>query len=218
MTKVLLVHGLWRTPVSMLSLGRRLRGEGHHAHQFAYLTVVESYERIVARLAAQLERVALDGPYAVVGYSLGGVLLRAALGRIDAQPRHLVTIGTPNRPPLLARRLGAYAAFHLAVGESGSKLAEEAFYRALPVPAVPYTIIAGTRGPVGRLSPFGQARNDGLVAVSETRILDDDVPIEVPVSHAFLPSVAVVQHIVAERLAVAFAGSPEAQRAATQTA
>lgn len=211
MTNVLLVHGLWRTPICMLSLGRRLKREGLGARQFAYVSVAESYERIVARLASQLTRLAEAGPYAVVGYSLGGVLLRAALARLDApQPVHFVMLGTPNRAPLLARRLSGFAAFHFAMGESGSKLSQEAFYAGLPVPRGAYTIIAGTQGPIGRLSPFGMERNDGIVAVNETRILDDDPLIEVPVNHAFLPSARIVQHRVATIITQASAAASQA--------
>ncbi len=205
-TQALLVHGLWRTPICMLSLGRRLAAEGHATRQFAYVAVAESYDRIVSRLVLQVAQVAARGPYAVIGYSLGGVLLRAALARVEGQPPvHFVMIGTPNRPPLLARRLAGFAPFHWAVGESGSKLAQETFYRELPVPRCPSTLIAGTRGPVGRLSPFMYAANDGIVAVRETRINDDDHVREVPVTHAFLPNAAVVQALVVETLAHAFA-------------
>lgn len=204
-TQVLLVHGLWRTPICMLSLGRRLRAEGHQARQFAYFSVAESYGRIVNRLAAQLARIAARGPYAVVGYSLGGVLLRAALARLDEpQPVHFVMLGTPNRAPLLARRLAVFAPFSWAVGESGSKLAQETFFAALPLPRCPYSIISGTRGPVGRLSPFLFEPNDGIVAVSETRVHDDDSVLEVAVTHAFLPNAGTVQKLVTETLAHAF--------------
>ena len=41
---------------------------------------------------------------------------------------------------------------------------------ALPLPRVPYTLIAGTAGLCGRLSPFGADPNDGVVAVSETHL------------------------------------------------
>lgn len=211
MTKVLLVHGLWRTPICMLSLGRRLKREGFAARQFAYVSVAESYERIVLRLTGQLARLASEGPYAVIGYSLGGVLLRAALDRLDCPlPLHFVMIGTPNQPPLLARRLGTFSAFHLAMGESGSKLSQEAFYRDLPLPRVPYTIIAGVRGPVGRLSPFGDDANDGIVALREARISDEDSIVTVPASHAFLPSAGVVQATVVDVLAAAVAASSPA--------
>lgn len=198
---MLLVHGLWRTPVCMLGLGRRLRAEGLPARQFAYMTVAQSYDRIVLRLVSQLTAIAATGPYAVVGYSLGGVLLRAALDLVEGpQPVHVVMMGTPNRAPLLARRLAGFAPFRWAVGEGGSKLAQEEFFRELPVPRCPYTIIAGTRGPTGRLSPFLAEPNDGIVAVGETRVRDDDQVVEVPVTHAFLPNASAVQAIVAERI------------------
>ena len=88
-TQVLLVHGLWRTPVCMLGLGRRLRAEGLAARQFGYVTVAQPYHRIVNRLVVQLSAMSATGPYAVVGYSLGGVLLRAALALVDGpQPVH----------------------------------------------------------------------------------------------------------------------------------
>ena len=205
-TQALLVHGLWRTPICMLGLGRRLRADGVEVRQFAYVSVAESYERIVQRLAAQLAPLAALPPYAVVGYSLGGILLRAALARVEGTPPvHLVMLGTPNRAPLLARRLAVYAPFDWALGESGSKLAQEAFFRDLPLPGCPYTIIAGTRGPRGRLSPFHDAVNDGIVAVDETRIHPDDPVTMVPVTHAFLPNASAVKAEVSRVLARAFA-------------
>lgn len=219
MANVLLAHGLWRTPICMLSLGRRLKAEGHVARQFAYVSVAEPHERIVTRLAAQLSALAATGPYAVIGYSLGGVLLRAALARVSGpQPAHFVMLGTPNRVPLLARRLSTFAAFHLTMGESGSNLSREQFYAALPRPRCPYTIIAGTRGPVGRLSPFLDEPNDGIVAVEETRIADDDVPVLLPVNHAFLPSARIVQQLVVDVLARAFASAPVAAVATARPA
>lgn len=206
------MHGLWRTPICMLGLGRRLRAEGHDARQFAYVSFAETYDRIVQRLARQLGHAAAQGPYAVVGYSLGGVLLREALARLEGpQPAHFVMLGTPNRAPLLARRLAGFAPFHWWVGESGSKLAQEQFFRELPLPRCPYTIIAGTRGPRGRLSPFATSPNDGIVAVEETRLHDGEPVVEVPVTHAFLPNAAIVQGIVVEALARAF--SPAASHA-----
>lgn len=215
MTNVVLVHGLWRTPICMLSLGRRLKREGFGARQFGYVSVIESYERIVSRLATQLGRIAGEGPYAVIGYSLGGVLLRAALARVEGpQPIHFIMLGTPNRPPLLARRLAGFAAFHVALGESGSRLAQERFYAMLPAPRAPYTLIAGTWGPVGRLSPFGHEPNDGIIGLGETRIRDDDEPVTMPVSHAFLPGNRAVQSKVIEILAHATAGGVASAEAA----
>jgi hypothetical protein len=208
MTQILLVHGMWRTPLCMYGMARRLGRHGHASVLFAYHPVVQTYEGIVSRLAARLQRLANEGPYAAVGYSLGGILLRAAIPQVVGRPPdHLVFLGTPNRPPRLATQLGNFAPYKWFTGECGSRLASEEFYARLPAPAIPYTIIAGSWGPVGRWSPFGNDINDGLVAVSETLVLDDDTPVVMPISHAMLPHSNAVQALVVE----AIGGSSTAQ-------
>lgn len=185
--RVLLVHGLGRTPVSFLRLARALRRDGCPTESFPYAAFAQPFEAILRRLQGRLEAVAAMSDYAVVGHSLGGVLLRAALPRMQgALPRHLVMLGTPNRPPRAARLASVLPPFRWISGECGSCLSSEAFYATLPAPLVPYTIIAGTRGLTGRWSPFGAEPNDGLVAVSETRVHDSDPVLTVPVSHTFM--------------------------------
>jgi hypothetical protein len=198
---VLLVHGLWRTPLSFLLLDRRLRSWGYRTEQFGYAAVTQQYDAIVARLVNRLERLADMGPYGVIGHSLGGILLRSALAQIAGHaPRHLVMLGTPNRPPHLARVLGVHWVYRRLMGECGLNLANSAFYAGLPVPEIPYTIVAGTSGPRGRWSPFGDEPNDGLVAVSETSIRDDDAVVLLPVTHTFMMNNARVQAVIREVL------------------
>ncbi|HYF39881.1 MAG TPA: alpha/beta fold hydrolase [Gemmatimonadales bacterium] len=198
---LLLVHGLWRTPLSFLVLVRRLRGWGCSPEQFAYAAVAQPYETIVRRLADRLNHLARRGPYAVIGHSLGGVLLRAALPLADGPPpRRLIMLGTPNRPPKLARLLGSYWMYQKVMGECGVNLASDCFYAELPVPAIPYTIVAGTAGPRGRWSPFGEEPNDGIVAVSETRIRDNDAPEILPVTHTFMMNNAAVHRVIQHAL------------------
>ena len=200
--RVLLVHGLWRTPLSLRGLGRYLRNAGYQTRLFGYVAVTESYEAIVQRLVWRLSEVAQSGAYTVVGHSLGGVLLRAALPLVDGPaPQHIVMLGTPNRPPRLACRLAALAPYRWVTGQCGSNIATAAFYASLPAPTVPYTIIAGTKGPRGRWSPFGDELNDGIVAVSETRISDDDRLVLLPVSHTFMMNNSDVQRTVGRLLA-----------------
>jgi hypothetical protein len=65
---------------------------------------------------------------------------------------------------------------------------------------VPYTIVAGTAGPRGRWSPFGDEPNDGIVAVSETPILDEDPVVRLPVTHTFMMNNAEVQAVIRRAL------------------
>jgi hypothetical protein len=198
--KLLLVHGLWRTPLSFLLLVRRLRGWGYQTEVFGYAAVAQGYDAIVSRLVERLERLARAGPYAVIGHSLGGVLLRSALAHLASQPEHFVMLGTPNRPPRLAQTLGVRWVYRRIMGECGVNLSSPLFYASLPLPRVSYTIVAGTAGPRGRWSPFGYEPNDGIVAVSETRILDDDPLVLLPVTHTFMMNNARVHQVIRHAL------------------
>ena len=184
---VLLVHGLGRTPMSLAGLARFLRKAGHTTESFGYIGAFQSFKRIQERLRRRLKGIADKGqPYGVLGHSLGGLLLRAALPGLKRQPEHFVMLGTPNRPPRLARRFGTFLPFRLATGDPGQRLSDPQFFADLPLPTMPYTIIAGTAGFRGRLGPFGTDVNDGLVAVAETLVTDTDQPVLLPVGHTFM--------------------------------
>ena len=198
---VLLVHGLWRTPLSFVMLVRRLRHWGYHTEHFSYAAIAQRYDAIVARLRDRLEGLAARGSYAVIGHSLGGILLRSALhGMSGTPPRHFVMLGTPNQPPRLARMLGVSVAYRWLMGECGTKLTSSEFYARLPYPLTPYTIVAGTAGPRGRWSPFRGEPNDGIVAVSETQIGPDDPVVVLPVTHTFMMNNAAVHAVIRHAL------------------
>jgi hypothetical protein len=207
--RVLLIHGLTRTPLSLIGLARDLRRAGHQTEQVAYSGAVESFPRIVARVRRRLGAAARGaGSYAVVGHSLGGLIVRAALDPWPPTlplPRHLIMLGTPSRVPQMARRLQHWWPYRLVNGECGQLLADPGFFARLPRPAVPITVIAGTKSWPSALSPFGGVPNDGVVAVDETRPDAGSALIEVPASHTFMMNNRRVRATVREVLARATA-------------
>lgn len=185
--RLLLVHGMGRTPLSLTRLSRFLRQMGHRPERLGYVAALESFERIRARVRQRLDALSRDGePYAVIGHSLGGLALRAALPGLDPPPRHLIMLATPNQVPRLARRLHRLWPYRLVCGDSGQLLARQEFYAQLPTPPVPYTIISGNAGPCGARSPFGYEANDWIVAVEETKITPGDNPTIFQVGHTFM--------------------------------
>ena len=186
--RILLVHGLGRTPLSMRRLGGRLRRAGHVPGYFGYYPWRESWARIVARLTMRVvELESRTEPWAAVGHSLGGLLLREATSRSPCQHLlGLVMLGTPNRPPRMARRTVPIIPLRWFLGDCLTRLADPHFVASVPAPPVPYTIVAGTRGIYGVASPFGGELNDGVVALGETRLLPEDAVWTFPVSHTFI--------------------------------
>lgn len=195
--QILLIHGLARTSLSLLSLEGRLQKSGYDTQHFGYFAFAESFDAIAARLEVHLHQLAQAGSYAIVAHSLGGVLTRAALGRGQiAAPEHVVMLGTPNQPPQLAVHAWQLPPFRWFTGQCGFNLTCSRFYQALPPLPSPYTIIAGTGGPRGALSPFGHEVNDGIVALSETRMTPQDEPVQLPVWHTFMMNNEAVQETV----------------------
>lgn len=199
--RVLMIHGLSRTPISLLGLERHLQQAGYETEQFGYVAFAETFDHITLRLRDHLKRMADQGNYGVVAHSLGGLLVQAALSQMSPPlPVHLVMLGTPNNPSRLAKQAWKLLPFRWLTGQCGFNLTRSDFFNQLPPLKIPYTIIAGTGGPTGPWSPFGRDANDGIVAVYETRLSAQDRIIELPVWHTFMMNDATVQTTIVKAL------------------
>ena len=184
MQRVLLIHGLGRTPFSLTRLAAVVRRRGYRPSFFAYSSTLEPMPRIVARLQQHLERVQ---PTVILAHSLGGLLAQLALGSIQLRSvRHIVMMGTPNQPPRLAKWFMQRWWFRAFARSCGEFLASPTAYQHLPQVTCPVTLFAGTAGPRGKLSPFGDDLNDSVVSVSETRMNGQPEPILVSALHSFI--------------------------------
>lgn len=175
----------------MAGLAWRLHRAGHATESLGYVAAMERFDRIGARVRHRLTAVAdRSAPYAVIGHSLGGLLARAALQDWPATrplPAALITLGSPVKPPRLARRLKDRWWFRLGAGDCGQRLAEPAFFDGLSMPPVPWLQIAGTAGWRGHKSPFGDELNDGVVALDEATLdIGAPAPLTTHAWHTFL--------------------------------
>ncbi|MEO1402099.1 MAG: alpha/beta hydrolase [Cyanobacteria bacterium J06635_1] len=200
--KIILIHGLGRTPFSLFWLARYLQSQGFSTQQFGYAPFAETYNQIVHRFINVLQQQAQQGDYSIVAHSLGSLITRSALGFASSiqLPKHIVMLGPPNQLPRLASYAWRVPPFRWFTRECGFNLASSAFFEQLPSPPASYTIIAGTKGLCGVLSPFGDDINDGIVALQETRITDTDYVIELPVIHTFMMNNQAVKQQVVKAL------------------
>jgi hypothetical protein len=195
--KALLIHGQGRTRMSMLLLGWRLKRRGYAVSYFGYATWLESFDKIVERFAQTIRYTMGEQPYVIVAHSLGGIIARASLPYLtDNPPQRLVMLAPPNQPPLMGKLFRSNPVYRLFTRDCGHKLAEDTFYKKLPRPAIPTTIIAGTRGLPKPLSPFAGETNDMVLAVSETRLEGLAEPILVRASHPFIMNSKQVAEII----------------------
>lgn len=181
-----LIHGMGRTPGSMLRLRRRLARAGHVPHLFAYSPTFETLDHAVARLTRLIEHRIGGERYALVGHSLGTVLIRCVLSRVPAPPAACCFLAPPMIACRAARHFSRYRPYRWLTGEMGSLLADDAFMRSLPTPACELRLYVGTRGPRVGWLPFGLEENDGILSVAEAGGDLADRVVRVKALHTFI--------------------------------
>lgn len=163
------MHGMGRSPRSFFLLAARLERAGIHTSRFGYSVLRHDLDAIAGRFAAHVRERA-EGPYAIVGHSLGNVIARMASPRLPPGLTRIAMLAPPNRPPRMAAWLAAHPLYRALTRDAGQRLADDAFYASLPVPSVPTLVFAGTQGPRARWLPLGTVASDGVVAVDETHL------------------------------------------------
>jgi hypothetical protein len=187
----ILIHGMARTPLAMSILAARLRAANLRPHLFGYSVTFERWDACVQRLETFITRRVKTDEYIVIGHSLGAILTRATLPRLIHKPVACFFLASPTQVCKAARRFAHYPWARLLGGEIAQLLANQQFMESLPLTDVPTKIYAGTGGPLGRYSPFGNELNDGVLTVKETLL--PDVPMQTtPTIHTFIMNSNVV--------------------------
>lgn len=202
--QVLFIDGIGGTKLYRRKLLSRLNQAGHEVTYFSYLTAFSSFAEIYTKLADRIRHMANRGEYALIGYSFGGVLARAALQHALANvksPAHLVLLASPVRSPKLSKQFGGCVAYRLLTGDCGQVAASPRRMRAIAIPAVPTSCLVGTKTIAGLSRYVGQTVNDGMVSTSETCPQRFRDAVYLPVSHPFLPDNLEAISIIVDRLA-----------------
>ncbi len=192
----ILIHGMGRTPLAMSILAARLRASGIRSHLFGYSVTFERWEKCTQRLARFIKTRVKENEYIMIGHSMGTVLTRAVLPGLQRKPSACFLLAPPTQVCKTVLIFGHYRLAKLLGGEFVRILSDEQFMQSLPPIDVPTKIYAGTGGPRGRYSPFGDEPNDGVLTVKETSL--PNAPTQtVPILHPFIMnSKAVTQDIV----------------------
>lgn len=202
--QALFVHGMGRSPWSSWPLLWQLKRAGLTTSAFGYVVSLEDFESIRTRLVAKIRLIAAQGDYVLIGHSLGGVLLRAAVNSLPQETRRarrMFLLGSPLATPRLGQRFYGHPLYRLLTHDCGQLLGSATRMAEIGPVDIPTTSIAGTRGPWGKRGPFGGELNDGVLSVSEVTAqwITDQVHLETV--HTLLPSSRDVAQIILERIA-----------------
>ena len=195
----MLIHGMGRTPLSMLCLRRRLRQQGHRVHLFGYLPAIESLAGVTRRLVKRIQEKIGVRPYVLGGHSLGCVLIRHAWPQLQAPPRRCFFMAPPMRVCRAATYFAPNWVYRLVTGEMGQLLAQDSFMTQLSLPAR-LTIYAGTAGPRGKWYPLADEVNDSILTLSEASAAPPVRMVQVPCLHTFIMCTAWVSADILEIL------------------
>lgn len=201
--QVLFVHGMGRSPLSGWPLLQELKSAGFDAKTFSYFVSVESFDTIKNRLMEKILEISKKGNYILVGHSLGGVLIRAAINSLNEsikKPEHVFLLGSPIKASKLAKKFRKNSVFRSFTRDCGNLLASDERMALIGKLTCPATNIIGIKGISWQRSPFQGEENDGIVSLSEVRaewLLDE---IRVPIIHTLLPSSPQVAKLIMERI------------------
>lgn len=223
---VILVHGLGRSPLSLLPLEAALRREGFATASMRYVAWQRSFRMVADRVSARI-----DGAIAAhtqasavyfVTHSLGGLLVRAWMASRTAPPVagvpvRCVQIAPPNSGAAFAERLSRHVLPSVIAGEILADLgvAGDGPRHALPEQPPDWAevgVIAGGHVPRVRF-PWFSADSDGVVQVAETWLSGAKDWIMVPRLHTFIGSMPEVRaHAIAFLTSGRFGAAPRLER------
>lgn len=193
---VVLLHGLMRTHHSMKPVAASLAEAGHEdVIRFAYASTRSSIADHSQALLDVLEDLPPNTEFSFVGHSMGNIVVRHMIGRLQQDDPHqllgrfrsMVMLGPPNQGAAISRRLAPTGLYGLITGQGGLELGPqwEEFVKQLATPPFPFMIIAGDISG-SSLNPLVDGSGDFVVSVDEAELEGAESLETVPVLHSFL--------------------------------
>ncbi|NQV22938.1 MAG: hypothetical protein HQ518_01110 [Rhodopirellula sp.] len=187
---VILLHGIFRSSKAMKRVQERLEKDGYLVVPFDYPSTrvdISASAKMLGDVVKSLEGVE---KISFVTHSMGGLVVRSWLEQGgDPRSRCLVMMGTPNKGAEVADILRDWHLYRLVLGPAGQQLVahESGVIAKLPIPEIPFAVIAGGKGTGEGYNPLIPGDDDGLVAVTSAHLEGAEDSIVFPVLHSFLP-------------------------------
>lgn len=201
---VVILHGIARTRRHMRKLETYLSKQGYEVCNLNYPSTKQSLEQLVDTTWQIIcEQLTENKSIHFVGYSMGGLIVRAMLSKYRPQQLgKIVLLGTPNKGSEVADFLKNFWLYKKIWGPAGQQLITDQQATAHLFSRIDYEvgIIAGNR-PIDLVSStiIGKP-NDGKVSIDSTKLDGMVDHIVLPVNHTWFPHNKLVQQQTAHFL------------------
>jgi len=170
-----------------------LRDLQYALEQHGRYVIAMNYPSVACDLQANAEHLrqvmaSLEGVERIdlVGFSLGGCVIRAALAE-SSDPRigRIVFVGSPQHGAELATDLCHYSTINTIAGPAVANMSQNRLGAVceLPIPPYEFGVINGARGTTDGFSPLIPGDDDGVVGLSATRLCGASDELTVPYLH-----------------------------------
>lgn len=186
---VVLLHGLGRSPASMLALSLAARRRGYRVLNWHYRSTRASVAEHAARFAREvLPRLSSAPRVHFVTHSLGGIIVRQLLAT-HALPNlgRVVMLAPPNGGSEVADVLQRSRLVSCLIVPT-RELGTHGLPPALPAVTFPLAVIAGSRSHMPLFAAWmDHVPNDGVVALERTKVQGMRDFLVLPRTHTMLP-------------------------------
>ena len=196
--RVVLLHGLARSPSSMSRMEKALRRAGYEVCNLSYPSRKHPIRELAVDFVGPAVRTCFpenDKPIHFVTHSLGGVLVRQlAAASIEIPIGRVVMLGPPNQGSEIVDRFSDWWMFRKLNGPAGIELGtdEASVPLKLGATSLDVGVIAGNSSINWILSTFIPGQDDGKVSVSRAQLAGMRDFLVVRSSHPFIMRNAVV--------------------------
>lgn len=209
---VVLLHGLWRGWRAMEPLARALADAGFPTLNLPYPSARLPIPTLVARVRAEVAKIAGGGPVHFITHSLGGILVRSLMAEagLPWQTGRIVMLAPPNCGSEIVDWASKHRLTRQLLGPAGRSLGSGGVPAALPpLPAgAEVAVVMGRKPTIPFFSGLLDTDNDGIVSASRGRIDGLCGFTVIDADHTFIQ-----MHPLAIRLSVEFLKSGEWQDA-----
>ncbi len=190
--KVVLLHGLARSPETMVEMGKALQGKGYSVCNIGYPSTSHSVEELAMNFVAPAIKGCIGdakAPVDFVTHSMGGIVVRYLASHVPGiEIGRVVMLSPPNRGSEVVDAFGDMWLFELINGPAGKQLGtgKESIPNSLGPARFELGIVTGNRSINWILSAIIDGENDGKVSVEKAKLEGMKDFLVVTATHPFI--------------------------------